>query len=232
MRCPCRRSAILSILLACLTAPWAARGHPLDLADPSPRWVQVRFETSPADDPGRLRGAFGPRLRAWLEPAAEAGQVRVTLPAREVEERLFVGERVVPGSFGDFVWTFDAASGHVLGASLAGRLVRTLDWGLMRTDAEVDIQVELDTLRATGYAPARRRLGNTVFALCAPAQPGCTAVPHAPLDPRSGYVNAVGSISARALRIRAVSFSPLGEAVFSEMADAEAVGFAPVPELR
>jgi hypothetical protein len=143
--------------------------------------------------------------------------VSVAVPAREVEERLLAGERVVPGSFGDFVWVFDVPSGHVLGASLAGRVIRTLDWGLVRTDAEVEIRVELGTLRPSGYAAPTSRLGHTVFGVCAPGEWGCTAVSAAPLDPRTGYVNAVGPIFARALRVRAESFSPLGEAVFSEL---------------
>jgi hypothetical protein len=219
-----RAALVLAILAG---APIAGAGEPLALADPSPRWVEVRFETSPADQPGRLRGVFGPGLLAWLEPGPRPGQVTVSVPAREVEERLLVGERVVPGSFGDFVWVFDAPSGHVLAASLAGRVVRTLDWGFMRSDAEIEIRVALDTLRPAGFAAATRRLGHVVFSLCTPDEAGCTAVPHVPFDPRTGYVNAVGPLVARTLRIRADNFSPLGEAVFSEFPGSEPIAFAP-----
>lgn len=223
-----RSVLVLTILLAIPAgAPLAGAGEPLALGDPKPRWIEVRFETSPADQPGRLRGTFGPALHAWLEAGPNPGQVTVSVPAREVEDRLLASERVVPGSFGDFVWVFDTRSGHVLGASLTGRVVRTLDWGFVRRDAEIEIRVELDTLRSAGFAAATRRLGHTVFALCAPRAAGCTAVPHAPFDPRTGYVNAVGPLVARTFRIRAENFSPLGEAVFSELPAPEPFVFAP-----
>ena len=56
---------------------------------------------------------------------------------------------------------------------------------------------------------------------------GCTRVAPSPLDPRTGYVNAVGTIRASALGgLGAETFAPLGEAVFSELPELPAVSLA------
>ena len=47
----------------------------------------------------------------------------------------------------------------------------------------------------------------------------CTVVEPARYDPASGYVNAVGRITARSGGLRVRSFCPLGEAIFSEIDD-------------
>jgi hypothetical protein len=86
------------------------------------------------------------------------------------------------------------------------------------THVETEIDVRVGTLRTVGYLPPRKRFGQILFKACEPAKPECSAVAPAPLDPRTGYVNAVGTIRARALgALEAESFSPLGEAIFSEL---------------
>ena len=53
--------------------------EPMQLDDPRPRWVQVEFEVSPSDAPGRLDSTYTKKALAWLEPAAEPGYAQVTV---------------------------------------------------------------------------------------------------------------------------------------------------------
>ena len=60
-----------------------------------------------------------------------------------------------------------------------------------------------------------------IFAHCADPNPArCTLVPPAEYDETRGYVNAVGSLIVRYHGLTLHTFSPLGEAVFSELPDA------------
>jgi len=209
--------ASLGLSLAAVPPPAPALAEPMRLADPRPRWVGVRFEASAEGDPGRLDACYGEELPAWLEPDAETGRVRVTIPAREVETRLMADQGARPGSLSDFTWLFDARTGDVLSASLTGVLVRRIGVGFLRFDTEVEIRSELSTLVAAGFRRPEDLLGERVIAYCEPSEEeGCTAVPAAPYDPHTGYVNAVGSMSGRALSITTRSFSSLGEARFEE----------------
>jgi hypothetical protein len=186
------------------------------LDDPSPRPVAVRFEDSPPDQPGRLATFFTPSLPAWLEPGPEPGTVRVTVPGRAVEQRFLRDQRTRPGSFSDFVWIFEAASGAVLSARLRGTLVRHLELGPIAGDVDTPFATDLTTSRVAGFEPGRRVFGQLVFPFCRTASDGCTIVRPRRYDPATGYVNAVGPLLATALGVSAQAFSPLGEAIFTE----------------
>jgi len=210
--------ALLLGFLGLLALPRVAPAQPMHLDDPRPRWVSVRFETSPEDQPGLLDRRYGEALPAWLEPDREAGRVRVTIPARWVESRLLADQGARAGSFSDFTWRFDARTGDVISASLSGRLRRRVGLGLFGFDTEVEIQTELTTLAPAGFHSPEQLLGQRIFAYCDPRQDAaCTPVPPVPYDPRTGYVNAVGFVSGRTARVTTRSFSPLGEARFSEL---------------
>jgi hypothetical protein len=205
-----------------LLAASAAMAVPLDLDDPTPRWVEVRFEISPADAPGRLDQEWSVARPAYLEPTA-GGLIRIEVPAEVLEaHHRTTGTDAVPGTFGSFVWTLDTATGHVLDASLAGRIREPVGLGPMRTTVEVRIRVEMTTRSTGGFRPESSYLGRKAHAFCesAPAAArDCTLVPPRPLNPESGYVNAIGSVRAETPLIRLRAFSPLGEARFSERAD-------------
>jgi hypothetical protein len=193
-----------------------AGAEPLDLRDATPRAVAVSFEVSPTERPGALDAVYSEPVRAHLEPTAIPGQVRVRVPGRDME-RLFTSYDPLPGSFSEYVWTFDAASGEVLGATLRGRLNRPVPLGVV-THVETRIEVRVNTRRAVGFRPPRVQLGQVIFDTCDARTNGCTVVQPKPLDPRTGYVNAVGTILAKALvGIAAESFAPVGEAIFSEL---------------
>jgi hypothetical protein len=206
-----------SLLVAGIVSPGLAMAEPMDLNDPRPRWVSVAFEDSPPQQPGRLDTLYAPELPAWLEPEGP-GRLRVTLARALVEQTLMAGDDPKPGSFGDFVWVFDAASGHVISARLTGTIRKTLDWGLFRSTVETDIRIDLDTRRPAGFEHPRHLLGQQLFDFCDGADlDRCTPVVGVPYERDRGYVNAVGKIDARSRGMHVETFAPLGEAVFSEV---------------
>lgn len=217
---------LLAALLALLAGPAGAQStdRPLDLSDPTPRWVDVAFELSPRDAPGRLDAAWSPRLRAWLQPAdlRRKGWVLVALPAPAAERLFTLGEeRPAEGSFSDFVWVFDAASGHVVSAEVTGALYTRVGWGFLGSDARVEFRAVMSTAGGPrGFRSPFFLLGQSLFRVCEPAEAerddDCTLVAPVPLQPHTGYVNAVGEILATGHGITTRSFSSLGEARFFE----------------
>jgi hypothetical protein len=210
------RAAPACALALLLAAAPAAAGEPMDLDDPEPRWVSVRFENSPADRPEQLAAAFTQELPGWLEPDARPGRVRVTVAGREVERGYFYRQRLRPGSFSDFVWIFESASGDVVSASLRGVLVRRFDLGPLSPELDTPFAADMSTRATAGFERGRRLFGQLVFPHCASASDDCTLVAARRYDRATGYVNAVGSIEGRAFGISGRSFSALGEAIFTE----------------
>ncbi|NNL65599.1 MAG: hypothetical protein HKP30_05105 [Myxococcales bacterium] len=209
-------AGLLVAALAALLAS-AARAEPMDLADPDARWVSVRFEVSPPDRPGQTDAVYSAPIAAWLEPDPRAKVSRLTIPGHAIEAELLAAHDPVPGSFSDFVWSFDTVTGHVLSAELEGRVVRTLDWGLVRTPLQARIRFQMNTLRAAGFRSERRLMGQRVNRYCEPGPPaGCIAVAPSRYDGRTGYVNAVGRVDVETRLLRIQTFSTLGEARFSE----------------
>jgi hypothetical protein len=207
----------LAIAFAIATHAAGARAsEPMDLGDSRSRRVAVRFETSPSDQPGRLASLYTAAVPAWLEPDELPGQVRVTIAGDAVETRWFQNQRLRRGSFSDFVWIFDTASGEVISAHLRGTLVRSFDFGVFHADIETEIEAEMTTRARAGFEPGRVRLGQLVFPFCLRDSGDCTIVAPVRYDRRTGYVNAVGALVGRAMGAAARSFSPLGEAIFSE----------------
>ncbi len=206
-------------LLAAVAIVWAgsAGAEPLDLHDPTPRWIRVSFEASPGDQPAQRDAFWGEPLRAWLRPAERPGWVVVAIPPEVVEGQLMVHQDPVPGTFGPMVWVFDARTGHVLSADLEGSVYRRLRLGFLKPRLRAQVRFEMGTERVAGFRSPRQVLGLEVFEHCtAQDDPDCTLVPPAAFDPSTGYVNAVGQVDAEAKGFASTSFSSLGEARFSE----------------
>lgn len=205
-----------------LLLPRSALAEPVDFLDPSPRWVEVAFEVSPRDKPAQTDTIYTPKIRAWLEAADRQGQVKVTVDRRDVERVLLVDDDPVEGSFTDFVWVFDAVTGEVVSAALSGTLTKEIDWGLFRSRVRTRIEADMSTNRVGGIEKPRRWLGQQLFGYCGEEEgeedvSRCTVVAASGYDPASGYVNAVGDLSVRFGDLTLRTFSPLGEAVFSEV---------------
>ncbi len=208
---------LVEIALTSAVSPGTASARPLDLYNTEPRSLIVAFEVSPRDAPSQIDTEYSRELPAYLEPGSRAGEVRVSIAAEMIERYLLPGENPVPGSFSDFVWTFDIETGHVVSATLTGRVTRRLDWGFTTTRASADIEVDMGTARVAGFKPATRLLGQLFFKHCeSPKKRKCTLVEATPFDANTGYVNAVGRIRIRSYIMNLLSFSPLGEARFLE----------------
>jgi hypothetical protein len=213
---PLRALFFIPLLVLLLAGP--AYPSPVDLRDPRPRWVTVEFEVSPPEKPAQLDTVYTDRLPAWLEPGDTAGQVKVSIESRVVEQQLLADENPKEGSFGDFVWVFDAETGHVISAMLSGTLIREIGWGIFRSSVATSIRVEMATHKRGGFEGPKRMLGHLVFAYCEGAgRPGCTLVEAVPYDSEDGYVNAVGDLAADFHGVTLRTFSPLGEAIFREI---------------
>ena len=211
-----RRAPLLLLSLFWLPAE-AAFTESLDLGNSQPRWIQVEFEVSPQDSPDQLDAVYTEPLPAWLEPADVEGQLVARVAGELVERHLFGDENPVAGSFSDFVWTFDATTGHVESAVVSGSLRPTFGWRFFSKSITADIRIEMTTRGVAGFTGPKRRLGQLIFEYCAePDASHCTLVRAVRYEPRSGYVNAVGAVVAKLSGIRMRSFSPLGEARFSE----------------
>ena len=209
-----RQIALVAALIVYGVDPVGA--EPLDLRDTASRPVEVVFEISPSDSPGRLDTSYGGPTRGWFEHGPAKGQATVRIPPAEME-RALTRHHPVPGSFSDFVWIFDVATGHVLSARVSGQFLKEVDWGFFSTDVVTETETRLGTRLRAGFRPPESRFGHLVFEFCIEEQ-NYTGVSPRPYDPFTGYVNAVGSISASTkVGARTVSFSPLGEAIWSEV---------------
>lgn len=207
----------------------SSAAEPIDLSDARPRLVVVRFEISPADRPGQLDSVWSDPFIAWLEPAGEPELMRITVDGGVVESHLLKEHDAQPGTFSDFVWIFDAASGHVRSATVNGRLARRVRLGFASWTVDADIQVSMDTASPAGFERPQSLLGQKVRDYCeGGASETCTLVAPAPYDTATGYVRAVGSIAIDAPLANLRSFSPLGEARFQEVPEdrAELEGLA------
>lgn len=195
----------------------AAAEVPLDLLDPRPREIQVRFEVSPREAPAQTRRVFSGAFTARVEPGKRESELRVVIPAAVVEAHLLRDHRPIAESFSDFVWTFDTETGHVISAEVSGRVRPELDWGFMKTSTQADIQIHMGTTITAGFERPKKVLGNLVFRYCTDAvAPSCRVVETTPYDPATGYVNAVGRVWVHSAIADVWNFSPLGEAVFHE----------------
>ena len=164
-------------LLAGSLAPARVGAEPVDLLDATPRWIQVEFEVSPRQLPAQTDFIYTESYPARIEPGERSGEVRVIVPGNVVEEHLLAEENPIPGSFSDFVWTFDAGSGHVLSATLSGRVTRIVRWGLVRSQASAEINVDMGTGKSAGFRSATRLLGQLLFQHCSDlADHDCTLV--------------------------------------------------------
>jgi len=219
---------VLPVLVAlCLSFAGEAQGQALDLTNPNARRVSVAFENSGSEMPGSLDLTYGTPVQGWFAPGPGPGQALVRIPASQVEG-MVSHYKPVPGTFSDFVWIFDIQTGHVQSASFAGVVRPTVSWGFIRTEVETTIVTEMRTSVSAGFRKPEKRFGQTVFSYCEDASLECNRIQPVPLDARSGYVNAVGSMRAVAVSgIETKSFSPMGEAIFREIVPSKTASTGP-----
>jgi hypothetical protein len=190
--------------------------EPMQLDDLTPRWVRVQFEDSPGDRPDRLDHVYTPAYRAWLEPDDE-GRVTVRVPADVLERDLFLENDPVPGSFSDFVWVFDPASGEVLSASFSGAFLYEIDWGFATTEVRAEVNARMTSDTRGGFRRGTPIFGRRLNRFCRDVERfQCRGVRPSAYDERRGYVNAVGYLEVDSALTKFSTYSAVGEARFSE----------------
>lgn len=219
----------VAIALPLLVAVSSARAEPMDLSNSTPRWVEVVIEGSPPDRPTQLDVVWSSvHLPAFLRPAEHPGWITVAIPARVVEGQLLADQHPIPGSFSPYVWIFDPVTGQVVSAEMEGAVERHLHLGILAPSVRTELEFVMDTEHPVGVRPERRIFGNPYFGTCPLDEDGCTPVFPAVYDPRTGYVNAVGAVEARAAGFTTRSFSSLGEARFFERDPSSLVAAIPL----
>jgi hypothetical protein len=214
--------AAAAVLVACVPVS-SAVAEPLHLDERRARPIHVAIELSPPELPARLDHHYSERVVAWFEPGPGPARATVRIAGTDME-RVLRSYDPVAGSFGDYVWIFDTLTGHVLSASLDGAFHQRLDWGPMHTQVRADVSARMSTLQMAGHLAPRRRMGHAVFEHCLIEDADCHTVAPRPLDPTTGYVNAVGKLVVEVVgSLGTQTFSPLGEAVFTEMRSDTAV---------
>jgi len=208
------RIRLVATLLV-LAAP-AALAEPMRLDDPKPRWVSVRFEVSRADRPGATDAVYSPAYPAWFAMAPDHDTVVVSVSGQALEQ-LLRSQDPLAGSFSDFVWEFDARTGHVLSAEFSGTLRHTLELGPARWRVNSEVHAQLSTRTVGGFEPPHQILGLEIHSFCEAAAANCTPMSARPYAPESGYVHAIGPVVATAGLTKIRSYCPLGEAIFSEL---------------
>ncbi len=165
------RRAICGLGLSCPLQSPTAGASSLDLSNPAPRWVAVAFEVSPTHQPARLRTRSTRRLPAHLEPGPLPGELQIRIAGDLVERFLLRGHAPTPGSFGDFIWIFDAHTGHVRSTELAGSVQREMGWGFASWTVEAHIEVRMSTHAPIAFRAAKV-VGEAVHRICPqPAKP-------------------------------------------------------------
>lgn len=222
-----RSSLAGPLLVSLLLSAAIADAEPLDLADPTPRWIAVAFEVSPRNQPAQTNSVYTESVPARLETGAEPGQIVIRIDRDYVEGVLFANDEPLSGSFSDFVWVFDSHTGEVVSATLSGSLTLQLNWGFFRTRARTEVAAEMATSRVAGLEEPRRRLGQELFGYCDdPADSDCRLVAGRGYDAKTGYVHAVGPLSVQVSGVAVQTYSPLGEAIFYEQDTPEIPGSA------
>jgi hypothetical protein len=212
------RSILYFALVTSLVVAQPSVAEPLNLFDSSPREITVVFEVSSREQPAKMKARFSRGFKAFVEPGLRSSELRVVIPAATVETHLFDQQHPIPESFSDFIWTFDVETGHVVSASLDGRVTPRLNWGFMKSTINAEIRIEMGTARAGGFKRPLNILGQLVFTYCTPEdeQRDCQLVEATPYDHTTGYVNAIGNVWVRSAIMDVWNFSPMGEAVFLE----------------
>lgn len=207
-------SALVAIAILFAVAERATALEPMDLSRRTARWITVQVVTSA---PGEAKPRLSEPVHAWYEVGSRPGERVITVPGPEVERVFLAERRPIEDSFSDFVWVFDATTGHVSSASFSGSLDEPVRIGPFQTRARVSITVVLSTRFSGGYRRQRRIAGRTVVGYCAELlRTDCTPAASAAYDPSSGWVRANGAVCATWRTFHTLAYTQLGWARFAE----------------
>jgi len=188
----------------------------MSLTDTNARPIFVQFKLLEIDTPKGVAEMFSEPFLAEHR-AASQGRFTVTLPG-DVVEKLLASRKAEPGSFSEFVWTFDSLSGEVISAEVSGILNQTVDLGFFDIKIDAAIEIRMDTLVPAGEGKPRNLMGHRISKFCQPLDDkDCQSVDPVDYDSATGRVKAVGSLFAKTSIVNTRTLAPLGMAIFSEV---------------
>jgi hypothetical protein len=198
-------------LTSALLTPAFAAAQPLNLADPTPRTIQVQFETSLA--PGTIGQTYSAPYAAQYSATGNVGTVVIPRAVYEAAIQThgldyfdsMMTWSLISGSAADFILDIDLttlqASAHTLVYHVSITIPVQQDGTVTRN---------LGTTTTAGYTYLPQYPGFPFF--CAT----CVLVPGAAYDPVTGKLNAVGSDRIVAPDFSLTSFSRAGDLRLSE----------------
>jgi hypothetical protein len=177
----------------------------------------VQFTLLDSDTPEGVEEMFSEPFVAHFSRVGEAERFTVTLPGT-VLEKLMSSQNAEPGSFSEFVWTFDGVTGEVVSAAVSGTLNQSVNFGFFDAHVDANIDIRLSTLTAAGRGKPRNLMGHTLSKFCTDAaDEDCQLFEPMDYDAETGLVQAVGSLSAKTSFITTRTLAPFGKAIFSEV---------------
>jgi len=189
----------------------------MDLTDSSARSIFVQFKLLDSDTPEGVDEMFSEPFVAQFHRVGDSERFTVTLPGT-VLEKLMSSQNAEPGSFSEFVWTFDGVTGEVVSAAVSGTLNQPVDFGFINVHVDANIDIRLNTLEPAGRGKPRKLMGHTFSKFCTDAaDEDCQLFEPVDYDTRTGLVQAVGSLSAKTSFITTRTLAPFGKAIFSEI---------------
>lgn len=189
----------------------------MDLADTSARPIFVQFKMLEADTPEGVSDMFSEPFLAQRRSIGEEGHFSVSVPGSAIE-KLMWSHDAEPGTFSEFVWTFDSISGEVVSAVISGVVNKKVDFGFFDAEVDARIEIRMDTLTPAGEGKPRNFMGHEISKFCDdPTSADCRFVEPVDYDTATGLVRAVGSLSAGASVFTTRTLAPFGKAIFSEV---------------
>jgi hypothetical protein len=199
--------------LVCSLCPAVARAQPLDLADPTPRTIQVEFEVSA--DPATVGQTYSTSFDATYSATGNTGTVVISGAEYEAAIQAFgldyfdviLTGTLVSASASDFVLDIDLTTLEGTALPFSYQISITSPVQQIGT-----VTRNLSTTALAGFAFVPEIPGFPVFC------DFCLIVPGAPYDPTTGKINAVGSDQLDAPDIDLLGFSRAGDLRLTESA--------------
>lgn len=199
--------------------PAPARAEPVDLADPTPRAIQVEFEVS--DDPAVVGQTWSAPFEATYSAAGNVGTVVIPAPVYTAAIRthdldyydLLFAWSLVLGSASSFRLDIDLTTLEAT-AQTAGYQIAIDNPSIPPQNGT--LTRDLATTTTAGYT-LHPSFGDFPLFCDSDEIVPCLFVPGAPYDPATGELNAVGLDFLDAPDIQVNGFSRAGDLRLSEM---------------
>lgn len=206
------RFAIFAALVCCIS-PAPAGAEPLNLADPTPRTIQVEFEVS--FPPLSVGETYSVAFDATYSATGNTGTV--VIAGAEYEWAIqthdldyfdvLMSWSIIGGSATDFVLDIDLTTLEATAQPFGYQVTITAPLPFPQVGT---VSRDLSTTTTAGFGTSPMLPGFPFFC------DTCILVPGAPYDPITGKINAVGSDTIVSADINLIGFSRAGDLRLSE----------------